>query len=133
MRKEPGVRPAPSIAILEAAKPTRERTDMSPPSDDFVRQVEHVVNGLAAELTVQKKILQLLIAHMLVVTPMLAEETLNQLKSDVEAALRRSPGLSDQTADRRVVELPQEHGDRFFRELSAAVAAIRNRGEQFRH
>jgi hypothetical protein len=106
---------------------------MSPPSDDFVRQVEHVVNGLAAELTVQKTILQLLVAHMLVVTPMLAEETLNRLKSDVKAALQRSPGLSDQTADRRVVELQQEHGDRFFRELSAAVAAIRNRDEQIRH
>lgn len=107
---------------------------MSPPQDDdLVRQVEYVVNGLAAELTVQKKILQLLVSHMLVVTPMLAEETLNQLKSDVKDALQRSPGLSDQAADKRVLELQQEHADRFFRELAVAVAEMKSRAEQPRH
>ena len=61
-------------------------------------------------------ILQFLIAHMLVVTPMLAEETLDRLKSDVMGALGRSPGLSDQKADKRVLELQQEHASRFFRD-----------------
>ena len=47
---------------------------------------------------------------------MLAEETLDRLKSDVMGALGRSPGLSDQKADKRVLELQQEHASRFFRD-----------------
>lgn len=92
----------------------------------FIKQVEDVVNGLAAELTSQKTILQFLLAHMLVVTPMVAEETLESLRKDVLSSLSRSPGLSDKSADRRVVELQLEHADRFFRELSVALRAMKN-------
>jgi len=106
---------------------------MSPQRDDVLKKIEYVVNGLAAELTAQKTILQLLVAHMLVATPMLAQETAAQLKMDVMDVLRRSPGLSDQAADRRVVELQLEHADRFFRELSVAVAAMKNTAGQNGH
>lgn len=103
---------------------------MSPQQDDMLKQIEYVVNGLAAELTAQKTILQLLVAHMLVVTPMMAQETADRLKSDVMNVLRRPPGLSDQEADKRVVELQLEHADRFFRELSGTVAAMKNTAAQ---
>ncbi len=96
-----------------------------PTQQDFHKKVEDVVNGLAAELTAQKVILQLLVAHMLVVTPMLADQTLDRLKLDVMEVLQRSPGLSDQAADKRVLELQLEAADRFFRELSTAVATMK--------
>jgi hypothetical protein len=95
--------------------------------NDLRKQVEEVVNGLAAELTAQKTILQMLVAHMLVVTPMMAQETFDHLREDVMNVLRRSPGLSDQSADKRVVDLQLEHADRFFRELSAALVTMKSR------
>jgi hypothetical protein len=102
--------------------------------DDLVEQVEKVMNDFGAELTALKVTLQLLVAHMLVVTPMFAEETLEQLRVDVIAALRRPPRLPTPEDDRRVVELSVQHGERFFRELAAAVSAMRNKaGQTGRH
>lgn len=72
--------------------------------DNLLKQIEQIVNDFGAELTAQKTVLQLLVAHMLVVTPMLAEETLVQLKDDVLAALKRQPRLSNPNEDARVVD-----------------------------
>jgi len=101
---------------------------------DLVKQVEQIINDLGAELTAQKTILQLLVAHMIVVTPMMAEETLVQLKDDVLAALKRPPRLSNPDEDARVAKLSVQHGERFFRELEVAVSAMRNKlGQSGRH
>jgi len=101
---------------------------------DLLKKIEQIVNDFGAELTAQKTVLQLLVAHMLVVTPMLAEETLVQLKDDVLAALKRPPHLSNPDEDARVVALSVRHGERFFHELAAAVSAMRNKlGQSGRH
>jgi hypothetical protein len=100
---------------------------------DLLRKVEQVINGFGAELTAQKVILQHLLALLLSATPLLAEETLEQLRTDVKAALKRPPRLSSQNEDKRVVALQVQHGDRFFRELEAAVAVMRNRGGRQSH
>jgi hypothetical protein len=101
---------------------------------DILKKVEQVVNDFGAELTAQKTVLQLLVAHMLVVTPMFAEETLEKLKADVLAALKRPPRLSNPNEDARVVELSVQHGERFFHELEVAVSAMRNKlGQSGRH
>lgn len=101
--------------------------------EDFLKEVENVVNGLAAELTAQKTILQHLLGLMLIADPSQARETADRLKAEVMSTLRRSPGLADQSADKRVVELQLEHADRFFRELSSAVEAMKNTAEHKRH
>jgi cell division septation protein DedD len=96
-------------------------------------KIEKIINDFGAELTAQKIILQLLVAHMVVVVPMLAEEALEQLKDDVIAALKRPPHLSNQNEDKRVVELQVQHGERFFHELAAAVSVMRNKAGQSGH
>ena len=101
---------------------------------NLIKQVEQVVNDFGAELTAQRTVLQVLVAHMLVVTPMLAEETLVQLKSDVLAALKKPPRLSNPNEDSRVATLAVQHGERFFHELAEAVSEMRNKaGQSGRH
>jgi leucyl-tRNA synthetase len=105
-----------------------------PDDKKLLREIEHVVNNFGAELTAQKIILQHLVAALAVAVPMLAEETLETLKDDVIAALKRPPRLSNQNEDKRVVELSVQHGERFFHELAAAVSAMRNKsGQSGRH
>ncbi len=102
--------------------------------NELLEKIERVINDFGAELTAQKVILQNLIAHMLVVQPMLAEETLEKIKADVVDALKRPPRLSNPDEDLRVVALSVQHGERFFREVAMAVSAMRNKlGQSGRH
>ena len=57
---------------------------------ELLQKIEHIINDFGAELTAQKVILQLLLAHMLVVTSMLAEETLEKMRTDVMDALEKA-------------------------------------------
>lgn len=101
---------------------------------ELLEKVEGVINGFGAELTAQKAILQNLIAHMLVVQPMFAEETLERIKTDVIAALKRPPRQPSPDDDKRVVVLSVQHGERFFREVATAVSEMRNKlGQSGRH
>jgi len=102
--------------------------------NELLEKIEHVINSFAAELTAQKVILQNLIAHMLVVQPLLAEETLENMKKDIIAALKQPPSLSSPDEDLRVVALSVIHGEKFFREVAAAVSVMRNKlGQSGRH
>jgi hypothetical protein len=100
---------------------------------ELLEKIEGVINGFGAELTAQKVILELLIAHMLVIKPMLAEETLEELKLDVIAALKRPPRQPTPDDDKRVVELAVQHGEKFFQNLAESVSKMRTRLGQVRH
>ena len=92
--------------------------------EKLLKKIERVINDFGAELTANKTILQHLLAHMLVMYPNTAEETLESLRVDVIAALKRPPHLSNQNDDKRVVELQVQHGERFFHELALSVSAM---------
>jgi hypothetical protein len=102
-------------------------------AEDFLSEVERVVNGLAAELTAQKTILQHLLILMLISDPSRAQKMADRLKTEIMRTLKRSPDLADQAADKRVVELQLEHAERFFCELSSAIVGMNNTDEQKRH
>lgn len=94
--------------------------------DNILEQLERVINDFGAELTVNKQILQCIVTHLICANPIMAEEALERMRSDVISVLKK-PHLSDEAEDKRVVALQVQHGERFFRELAAAVSAMRNK------
>lgn len=101
--------------------------------DNLLQQIERVINEFGAELTVNRMILKTMVARLILITPMLAEETLENLRSEVISALK-TPPASNEPEDKRVVELQIQHGERFFRELATNVSAMRNKlGQSGRH
>jgi hypothetical protein len=124
--------PVPAVAILEAAKPTRERCIAMSTDEKILEQVELHVNALAAEITVQKIILQVFVAHLASAFPQFSEEVLHNLKRESMTILERQPinPQDDPEGQQRSKALSIAHGERFFRELEAALSAARNRAGQ---
>jgi hypothetical protein len=104
-------------------------------TQEMIRRVEIYLNGLGAELTVQKIILQVFISHLVMALPNFSEEVLRDLKSETIATLRNQPisPQDDTEGQRRSKVLSIEHGERFFRELENWLATMRNKAEQSRH
>ena len=96
---------------------------------DIVEQMEQHLNEQGAEMTVLKIILQGLVARIIIADPAFSEEQLEQMKTDALGALGRTPMNPENsaTAEQRVATLTVQHTERFFRELAAAVSAMRNR------
>jgi hypothetical protein len=97
--------------------------------DDILKQIAQHLNEQGAEMTALKIVLRGLVARVILVDPMFAEEQLEQMKADALGALSRTPPNPENspTDEQRVVELSARHVERFFRELAVAVSEMRNR------
>ena len=100
-------------------------------NDPTYDRLELYFNEQIAEITAFRVILQSMITRVLAANPEMAEERLQEWKSDVIGILKQqTTDLPDDQRQQRSKQLSLASGRRFFSELEEALSRYRNKTEQ---
>ena len=100
-------------------------------NDPAYDKLELYFNKQVAEITVLRVILQSMMTHLFAANPEMAEERLQEWKSDVIGILKRqTTDPPDDQGQQRTKQLSLASGRRFFAELEEALSRYRNKTGQ---
>ena len=100
-------------------------------TDPTYEKLELYFNEQVAEVTVFRVILQSMMTRLLGANPAMAEELLQEWKSDAVGILKRqTTDLPDDQGQQRVKQLSLASGRRFFAELEESLSRYRNKTGQ---